>query len=398
MADLTKGLLNLNLSPEQAMLLDRQAREQQIQQQTQATPAVFRGMLQQAMRTADTLQNVPRALMGEAPRRGAMEQQAIQSQQKAKDEEVKMQTLQDKLSGASVEKLASIYQNNVITNPKLAKAAVSILDMKKTLGGSSEDNIKSIQLLMNNKTVTAESGMKAIAAEKEEPGSGEALLVYVSEKAKKDAEDKMTAGDRVVYNKTLEDQTRLRTQNARSSSLITALKTVDKSSGVPAQIASAFKKITGTENSESVLNTMIESLRVEQAIGNLPPGVASDKDIALVMGGTLPSTANPEALIEWLSALQRLNQVAIDEQQSKLEWFDKKGSLQGYATHRKKVNQERAQERAKNAEEQARKESEELNARLEEKRRKVRELLQQQQSQKSNQEAFIDSTNIGDFL
>jgi hypothetical protein len=80
MADLTKGLLNLNLSPEQAMLLDRQAREQQIQQQTQATPDVFRGMLQQAMRTADTLQNVPRALMGEAPPMGANQRMAIQQE------------------------------------------------------------------------------------------------------------------------------------------------------------------------------------------------------------------------------------------------------------------------------------------------------------------------------
>lgn len=81
MADLTKGLLNLNLSPEQAMLLDRQAREQQIQQQTQATPDVFRGMLQQAMRTADTLQNVPRALAGEAPPMGANQRMAIEAQQ-----------------------------------------------------------------------------------------------------------------------------------------------------------------------------------------------------------------------------------------------------------------------------------------------------------------------------
>lgn len=81
MKDLTKGLLNLNLSPEQAMLLDRQAREQQIQQQVKGTPNPFQGMMASALRTADTLQNVPRALMGEAPPMGANQRMAMEAQQ-----------------------------------------------------------------------------------------------------------------------------------------------------------------------------------------------------------------------------------------------------------------------------------------------------------------------------
>ena len=58
-------------------------------------------------------------------------------------------------------------------------------------------------------------------------------------------------------------------------------------------------------------------------------------DIQLVLNGTLPSTANPEALVEWLEALQRLNDTAMAEKQGVLEWLDKEGTIKGYATHRR---------------------------------------------------------------
>lgn len=388
-----KEQLLANMNPQAARLMDQQLRQNQVAQRAQGA-----GMLSGLVQAYTGMGDIAQRVGGIAPV-GATEVEAIQRAQKLKTEEERMESLQAKLSDAPVERLASIYQNNALTNPKLAQAAKAVLDMKRggTKGGVNE-NIKAIQLMINNKQVTGKSGMLAIQAERENPGSGMELLVYTSDQAKAEANKSLSAGDKKVYNETLEAQTRLRTQNARSSGLITALKTVDKKSGVPAQVSSVFKRITGSEDSESVLNSMVEALRVEQAIGNLPPGVASDKDIALVMGGTLPSTANPEALIEWLSALQRLNQVTIDEQQAKLEWYDEKGSLQGYATHRKEVNQKRAKEAAKKAEEQARKEAEETNARIEEKKRKLKELLQQQQTQKSNQEAFVESTNIGEFL
>ena len=130
---------------------------------------------------------------------------------------------------------------------------------------------------MNGKQVTAESAMKAIQAERKEAGSGLALLEYTSKAAEEEADNELRAKTEAEYFK-IEDQiTTLRNQNSRSNSLIASIGRIDKSSGVPAQVNSIFKRITGTEDSESVLNTMIESLRMEQAIGNLPAGVASDR-------------------------------------------------------------------------------------------------------------------------
>ena len=45
---------------------------------------------------------------------------------------------------------------------------------------------------------------------------------------------------------------------------------------------------------------------VTEAIANVPPGVASDKDIALVQSGVLNGFANPDALKQFLASAQRL--------------------------------------------------------------------------------------------
>jgi hypothetical protein len=81
MNDLTQGLLNLNLTPEQGRLLDRQSREQQIQQQSRGAPAPFQGMMAQTRRTADTMQNLGRAAFGGRGPVGPAELQAQQAQQ-----------------------------------------------------------------------------------------------------------------------------------------------------------------------------------------------------------------------------------------------------------------------------------------------------------------------------
>jgi len=91
MQDLTKGLLNLNITPEQGRLLDRQAREQQIQQQASRAPAPFQGMMAQTRRTADTLRNVGRAAFGGRGPVGPAEPQARQAQKMQQDKQAQQQ-------------------------------------------------------------------------------------------------------------------------------------------------------------------------------------------------------------------------------------------------------------------------------------------------------------------
>lgn len=174
MQDLTKGLLNLNLSPEQAMLLDRQAREQQIQQQSSRSPAPFQGMMAQARRTADTLQNAGRALAGQAPPKGAYQMQAERvAQEKAKAQQAqsaRVQTGGQILTGTDVSKLEAIRDNllnkNTPESLALAKQAQTKIDNLNKAAAVVEGKQKEIE---NRKSVLRDAGLN-------EHPSAEALL------------------------------------------------------------------------------------------------------------------------------------------------------------------------------------------------------------------------------
>lgn len=124
MQDLTKGLLNLNITPEQGRLLDRQAREQQIQQQASRAPAPFQGMMAQTRRTADTLQNLGRAAVGGRGPVGPAELQAQQAQkmQQAQMAQQQAQQVQKQQNLAMLKKQA---ENALYQQKDLSPQAVS---------------------------------------------------------------------------------------------------------------------------------------------------------------------------------------------------------------------------------------------------------------------------------
>lgn len=78
------------------------------------------------------------------------------------------------------------------------------------------------------------------------------------------------------------------------------------SSGLQSSFEEAIKGIGGYEDMHTVIRTEINNLRAQAAIANLPVGPASDKDVALVLGGQLSPNANPEVLIQWARGLAKL--------------------------------------------------------------------------------------------
>ncbi|MHC4372350.1 MAG: hypothetical protein ACYSW8_32505, partial [Planctomycetota bacterium] len=76
-------------------------------------------------------------------------------------------------------------------------------------------------------------------------------------------------------------------------------------SGWFAKATEMAKEVLGVEDMETYIRSQVQSTRVKQAIANLPPGVASDKDIELVMSGTISDTANPEVIRAYMRGLQK---------------------------------------------------------------------------------------------
>ena len=82
--------------------------------------------------------------------------------------------------------------------------------------------------------------------------------------------------------------------------------------GAPAQAKEQWKKFTGTEDPESMARKAYDRIKVTKAIGNLPPGVASDKDIELVLQPFPTSFTNYEQLREYLAGLRRAEQKIME--------------------------------------------------------------------------------------
>jgi hypothetical protein len=62
-------------------------------------------------------------------------------------------------------------------------------------------------------------------------------------------------------------------------------------------------------------------LRNSSAVGALPPGPATDKDIAMVMEGFPPSTASPVVLSSFMRGMAKLKDIEAATEGAKVDWL-----------------------------------------------------------------------------
>lgn len=402
MANMIKDLL----APEQAKLLDDQLRKQSLQQGVTNYGNDAMGKFLTAASGAQRASAgfgmaAERAIAGR--QMGANEAGAIKG--KERQEQV-LSTAKEQAKNAIYatpsigEKAASNLLMAIEKDPtgRTAAQVIKKYGMPDTPDNTSAAFIKAVQLGINNGSISSESGIAAIEAEQKQPGSGSALLKYPLEKTDGKDDGKLSAGNEKRYNELLDETSRLRRMNTETGAITSLLDTIDPSSGAIAKVGKAIKTVFGTEDVESVLRTRIEAIRVAQAIGNLPPGIASDKDIELVLGGTLPSTANPEALKEWFGALDRLNNIAIEEQEAQLTHLDNNKSMKGYFTKRREYNLKRAAELETKRAKELQKTVQAEKARVEAKRAKVKALEEQKAIKNQSINVSAEVGNFQEFL
>jgi hypothetical protein len=74
--------------------------------------------------------------------------------------------------------------------------------------------------------------------------------------------------------------------------------------GVPGRVEEFFRRTFGKENELSALRTQFNNTINNAVLQSLPPGVASDKDIAIAMGGWPAGTSNPEFIAAYLRVMR----------------------------------------------------------------------------------------------
>jgi len=104
-------------------------------------------------------------------------------------------------------------------------------------------------------------------------------------------------------------------------------------SGFRSQVEESIKGFLGEQDLVTLLRTEAQALRIGTAVANLPPGPASDKDVALVLSGTLDANADPKTLAEYARGIAKLAQMESRFHSDQAAWINKYRDVGGYLDH-----------------------------------------------------------------
>lgn len=93
--------------------------------------------------------------------------------------------------------------------------------------------------------------------------------------------------------------------------------------------AEALKEFTGSQDADSILRKRYYSVRASEVVKNLPPGAASDTDIALAMQGFPSEKANKEQIASFLRGTAKLEMLADEYNTFKAKYISEKGTERG---------------------------------------------------------------------
>lgn len=97
--------------------------------------------------------------------------------------------------------------------------------------------------------------------------------------------------------------------------------------GVAGKATESIKRIFGDEDNITALRQDYRRLRNTQVLDNLPPGVASDKDIEIAMSAFPDDTANPQLISQFMKGMAKLQRYDAAVNSAKGEWVNNVGNL-----------------------------------------------------------------------
>lgn len=88
-----------------------------------------------------------------------------------------------------------------------------------------------------------------------------------------------------------------------------------------------LKSVRGTEDIQTRLLTEFASISFKNAVNNLPPGSASNKDVELVLKGVPRGSTNAKEMSEYLLALADINRAIAKQHRFTLSHFNRGGTI-----------------------------------------------------------------------
>lgn len=96
--------------------------------------------------------------------------------------------------------------------------------------------------------------------------------------------------------------------------------------GAAGKASDMFTSLTGQEDYLKSLRAKYIGLRNSQLVANLPPGVASDKDIEMALAGFPSEFSNPETVASFLDGMAKLERLNAQMNGFKAEWISQNGN------------------------------------------------------------------------
>lgn len=114
---------------------------------------------------------------------------------------------------------------------------------------------------------------------------------------------------------------------SRYSTLADKLRNADMSGGVASTWTEYVKEQTGNQDEITALRKEALAISNSEAIKNLPPGPATDRDIQIVMAPFPTEKASPKYVADWLGAMARLNEKRAQYAEFKSDFIARNGTI-----------------------------------------------------------------------
>lgn len=135
------------------------------------------------------------------------------------------------------------------------------------------------------------------------------------------------AGGRAEINKAVGESVSSTQLADRMDDLANRLSGVNMATGWTSSVRETWKGAFGTQDPVSGLRAEYQTLINQQAVKNLPPGPASDKDIALARQGFPPSNASPAYIQSFLRGMAKMQRAVAASSDRRANWISANGSL-----------------------------------------------------------------------
>ena len=124
----------------------------------------------------------------------------------------------------------------------------------------------------------------------------------------------------------IQDATASEAAASRLETLATEFQQSDLLGGRAGAAAEWFKEATGDEDALTELRRNFIQLKNERVINNLPPGVASDRDIEIFMSGFPKDFANKDYVASFMRGMAKAERAKAELNNFRAEWISQNGN------------------------------------------------------------------------